>query len=667
MLEQKQQLYGFDNFRLDVSNRQLLDDGRPVALPAKAFDMLVVLIENGGRLIGKDELFSRVWPDQIVEESNLTVQVSAIRKALGEHKDNLRYIVTVPGHGYRFTGDVISLDEEEEEVVIERHSRSGLVIESSQEQADAVENALIKNFGVQNVDHLTTRDGVAASTRPGAVGWRTLLLTGLIMIVISLGVIFMLKRSASTGKSASVAPIKSIAVLPFKPLVAASRDESLELGMAEALITRLSSLREISVRPTTAVRKYNGLDQDAVAAGRQLQVESVLDGSLQRAGDRLRVTVRLLRVADGQTLWTEQFDENFTNIFAVQDRVSEKIVGLLALKLTGQEQTLLTKRYTQNSGAYELYLKGGYFSTTTGQEDRLKKGIEYFKQAIVLDPNYAAAYIGLASAYTTLGGVLGFRPPGENLPKAKAAVMKALEIDETLADAHALLASYKLKYEWNWPEAERELKRALELDPNNAAAHDAYGTYFQSMGRFDEALAERKLAQKFDPVSPSSVANVGYPLYYARRYDEAIGHFQRALELNPNYSWGHLWVGQAYVQKGMYEEAIAEINKAITLSGGNIRALATLGHAFAAAGKRDEAQKVLVELEQLSKQTYVSPYFMAVVYSGLEEKDQAFHRLEQAYQERHAYMVLLKVEPVFDPLRSDPRFAGLMRRVGLPS
>jgi tetratricopeptide (TPR) repeat protein len=297
----------------------------------------------------------------------------------------------------------------------------------------------------------------------------------------------------------------------------------------------------------------------------------------------------------------------------------------------------------------------------------LKKGIEYFKQAIVLDPNYAAAYIGLASAYTTLGGVLGFRPPGENLPKAKAAVMKALEIDETLADAHALLASYKLKYEWNWPEAERELKRALELDPNNAAAHDAYGTYFQSMGRFDEALAERKLAQKFDPVSPSSVANVGYPLYYARRYDEAIGHFQRALELNPNYSWGHLWVGQAYVQKGMYEEAIAEINKAITLSGGNIRALATLGHAFAAAGKRDEAQKVLVELEQLSKQTYVSPYFMAVVYSGLEEKDQAFHRLEQAYQERHAYMVLLKVEPVFDPLRSDPRFAGLMRRVGLPS
>ena len=664
MLEQKQQLYGFDNFRLDVSNRQLLDDGRPVALPAKAFDMLVVLIENGGRLIGKDELFSRVWPDQIVEESNLTVQVSAIRKALGDHKDNPRYIVTVPGHGYRFTGIVLSLDEEEEEVVIERHSRSGLVIESSQEQTGAVESALSKNFAAQNVS-LTARDEAAVSTRPRAVGWRTPLFAGLVLIAVSLSVFLLLKRSGSPDKSASTTPIKSIAILPFKPLVAASRDESLELGMAEALITRLSSLREIIVRPMSAVRRYSGLEQDAVAAGRELQVESVLDGSLQRAGDRLRVTVRLVRVADGQTLWTEQFDENFTNIFAVQDRVSEKIVGLLALKLTGQEQTLLTKRYTDNTAAYELYLKGGYFSSRS--EDRLQKSIEFFQQAIALDPNYAAAYIGLASAYTTLGGVSGFRPPGENFPKAKTAVMKALEIDETLADAHALLASYKLKYEWNWPEAERELKRALELDPNNAAAHDAYGTYFQSMGRFDEALAERKLAQKFDPVSPSSVANVGYPLYYARRYDEAIGHFQRALELNPDYSWGHLWVGQAYVQKGMYEEAIAEINKAITLSGGNIRALATLGHAFAAAGKRDEAQKVLVELEQLSKQMYVSPYFMAVVYSGLEEKDQAFHSLEQAYQERHAYMVLLKVEPVFDPLRSDPRFAGLMRRVGLPS
>jgi serine/threonine-protein kinase len=255
MSEQKQQIYEFDNFRLDVPNRELLRNGTAVALPAKAFDMLVVLIENGGRLVDKDELFRRVWPDQIVEESNLTVQVSAIRKALGERRERPAYIVTVPGHGYRFTGKVLSLDEEEEELVIERHSISGLVIEGSQEQAGGAEESLVKNFAAQSVGHLTAGNKAEASKRPRAVGWRTLLFTGLVLIAISLGVFLVLKRSRSPDKTASAAPIKSIAVLPFKPLVAGSRDESLELGIAETLITRLSSLREIDVRPTTAVRK----------------------------------------------------------------------------------------------------------------------------------------------------------------------------------------------------------------------------------------------------------------------------------------------------------------------------------------------------------------------------------------------------------------------------
>src|SRR5688572_20248320 len=309
MSEQKQQIYGFDNFRLDVPNRELLRDGAAVALPGKAFDMLVVLIENGGRLVGKDDLFNRVWPDQIVEESNLTVQVSVIRKALGERKENPHYIATVPGHGYRFTGKLLSFAEEEEEVVIERHSMSRLAVET-ESTAGPDENAIIKDPARQSVGHLTAADGLEAWKRPRLVRWQTLIFAGLVLIAISIGALLVRKQSSSLNKSASSAPIRSIAVLPFKPLVAGSGDESLELGMAETLIMRLSSLAEIKVPPTSAVRKYGGLEQDAVAAGRELQVESVLDGTIQKAGERLRVTVRLVRVADGQTLWTEVFDQN---------------------------------------------------------------------------------------------------------------------------------------------------------------------------------------------------------------------------------------------------------------------------------------------------------------------------------------------------------------------
>ena len=267
----------------------------------------------------------------------------------------------------------------------------------------------------------------------------------------------------------------------------------------------------------------------------------------------------------------------------------------------------------------------------------------------------------------SLGNVWGFLPPRETFPKAESAVMKALELDETLADAHAALGSYKMLYEWDWSGAERELKRAIELDPNNVRAHLEFGSYLQRVKRFDEAIAERKRARELDPLSPTATANVGYPYYYSRQYETAIEHYQHALELDPHFSWSHLWIGQAFVQMGRYHEALAEITKAISLSGGNTRAIATLGHAYAAAGRTAEARKVIDELKKSLKQRYVSAYFIAVIYSGLGDRDQAFTWLEKAYQERHPYMTLIGVEPVFDPVRSDLRFPDLVRRVGLPS
>jgi Tfp pilus assembly protein PilF len=244
--------------------------------------------------------------------------------------------------------------------------------------------------------------------------------------------------------------------------------------------------------------------------------------------------------------------------------------------------------------------------------------------------------------------------------------MKALEIDETLAEAHTTLAEYYFSYEWNWFGAEQEFKRALVLNPNDASAHGGYGGYLQSMGQFEEAIAERKLGRELDPLSPTATANVGYPYYFAHQYDQAIGHYRKALDLDPNYSWSYLWIGQAHLGLGMYNEAIADINKAISLSEGNVRMKATLGYAYAVSGKRAEAHEIIRELQEQSRQKYVSPYFLAVIYSGLGEKDQAFARLEEAYQERHPYLTLLKVEPVFDNLRSDPRYAELLRKVGLP-
>ena len=660
MLEQKHHIYAFDNFRLDVANRELRHDDQPVALHAKAFDMLVVLVENGGRLVQKDDLFSRVWPDQIVEESNLTVQISAIRKALGERKENPHYIATVPGHGYRFTGNLMTLDSEEEEVVIERHSMSLLAIET-ESAAGANENVLSKNFAAQNVGALTARDGAEVTRDPRTMGRGTLLFAGLVMLAISFGVFLVLKRTKSSDTTASAAPIKSIAVLPFKPLVAGSRDESLELGMAETLIMRLSSLQEIKVPPTNAVRKYGGLEQDAVAAGRELQVESVLDGHIQKAGDRLRVTVRLIRVADGQTLWTERFEQNFTEIFAVQDSVAERVAAALAVRLTGEQREILVKRYTNNPQAYELFIKGVY---SGGTDEGRKKGIEYFQQAIGLDPGYALAYAAMANRYTALGWTLS---PHETFPNAAAAARKALELDETISDAHRALGTYKLNYEWNWPEAEREFKRAMELDPNNDGAYSEYGEYLITIGRFDEAIALRERA--CDLAGPSSfpvISNLASAYFLARRYEEAIKHYQRALELNPRFARGHVALGMTYALMGKHEEAVAEIKQAISLRD-DVRNIAALGYAYALAGKRAEARKVIEDLAELSKGRYVSSYFIAGIYAGLRERDQAFAWLEKAYQERQPSLTLMDVDPLFDPLRSDPRFTALVRRVGVPS
>jgi serine/threonine-protein kinase len=457
--------------------------------------------------------------------------------------------------------------------------------------------------------------------------------------------------------------IKSIAVLPFKPLIAENRDEALELGMADTLINKLSNIRQVTVRPLNAVRQYNRVEQDAVAAGREQRVDAVLDGNIQRSGDKVRVTVRLVRVGDSAGIWTDQFDAPMTDIFAVQDSISERVASALAVKLSSEEKGLLTKRNTQNPDAYRLYLLGRY-QLNKSTDDGIRKALENFRQAIDSDPNYALAYVGLADAYIAQGAFDAL-PPKESFPKAKQAALHALQLDEHLAEAHVSLANARFLYDWDWAGAEDEFKRAIAINPGYSDAHQMYGYYLSSKGRSDEALKEMQRAQELDPLSLPKITAVGEVLYMARRYDEAIAAYQKTFEMDPNSGFAHWALGRAYVEKGLYGEAIAAFQKAIPLSGDSPDEWASLACAYAQSGRKTEARKIIDDLKEQSKKRYVAPSVIAATYAALGERDQGFVWLDKAYDEHDFILVLLKVEPMFDKLRTDPRFTVLLKRVGL--
>jgi serine/threonine-protein kinase len=492
---------------------------------------------------------------------------------------------------------------------------------------------------------------------------KRLFLVGGALLLGLLGVgLFLVLRNGSKNNDRQT--IQTIAVLPFVNSSGDQSSEYLSDGMTESIINSLSQLPRLRVMARATVFRYKGKEIDPGSIGRELKVDAVLTGRVLQQADNLVVQADLVNVSDGSELWGEHYTRKAVDVFAIQDEIAKQITDRLRLRLSGAEERLVTKHYTENAEAYDLYLKGRYF-VQKGTEESCDKAIEYYRQAIDRDPNYALAYVGMASAYDTLGGVLGFRAPSATYPKGKEFLTKAVALDETLAEVHAVLASYTLNYDWDWPAAERQYKRAIELNPNDSAAHRSYGTYLEALGRFDEAISERQLAQKLDPLSPFTVADVGYPYYYARKYDEAIAWYRKGLELDPKLSWCHLWIGQAYVQKGMFKEALNEINQAVQLSAGDIRTKATLGHAYAVAGQREDALKVLRDLQMLSKERYVSPYYFALISAGLGDNQQTVAWLQKAQEERQPYLVLMNVEPVFDRLHSDPGFMAIERSVGL--
>jgi len=465
--------------------------------------------------------------------------------------------------------------------------------------------------------------------------------------------------------ASSVKQIQTLAVLPISNDSADPDIEYLSDGLTESLISSLIQLPQLSVKARSSVFRYKGTDTDLKKIGRDLGVEALLTGRMVRRGTDLRVDVELVEAATEKVLWKADYHRSLSDLAALEGDLSRAISDQLRSKLTGGTDNRGVGLHTENAEAYENYLKGQYFRGDS--QERINQSIDFYNKAIALDPNYAMAYIGLAEDYMSLGGVLGFASPRETFPKANQALKRALAINPDVAEAHSELAKYYLLYEWNWDAARTEFENGLRLDPNSSELHESFGTYLEARGKFDEAVREREIARKLDPMSSGTTADVGYPLYYARRQQEAIENFQKGADIDPNDPWPRLWIGQSQLEMKNIPEAIANIDKANELSGGKIiRIKATQGYAYAVAGRRDDALRIIDQLKQDSKTKYVSPFFFAGIYSGLGEKDEAFLYLDEAVAERHPYLILANVEPVFDNLRSDPRFAAVINRIGIP-
>jgi serine/threonine protein kinase/Tfp pilus assembly protein PilF len=472
-------------------------------------------------------------------------------------------------------------------------------------------------------------------------------------------------------RSASNPGINSVAVLPFVNDSLDPNAEYLSDGITESIINNLSQLPNLKVMSRNAVFRYKGQQLDPQEIGRNLGVGAVLTGRVVKVGEKLIIKTELVNVADGAQLWGAEYNNSMADIFTVQEEISRKIFEKLRVKLTGEDEERLAKRYTNDTEAYQLYLKGRYFWNKR-DEAGLRNGIKFFKQAEEKDPTYALAYSGLADSYALLCDI-GAVAPLEEMPNAKLAAERALAIDPRLAEGYTSRAFIKLAYDWDWPGAESDFRRALELNPKYATAHQWYASFLTQMGKYDLARREIEQAQQLDPLSPIINANSGLYLYYAHKYDEAIEQYRKTLEIDPRFGVAHYYLGLAYLQKKEYDKAIAEFKIVMDstgdasaakdeLDGDDLETAAALAYAYSASGNRAEAQTLLGKMIELQKRRYVSPLYLATVYAGLGEKDQAIEHLKKAYENRHPGLVLIRVEPLFDSLRDDQRFQELLRR-----
>jgi TolB-like protein/DNA-binding winged helix-turn-helix (wHTH) protein/Tfp pilus assembly protein PilF len=617
-------VFKFGVFEVDFPSREVRKSGMKQKLAGQPFQVLQALLENPHEIVTREQLRQRLWPENTFVDYDLALKkaVNRLREVLGDSADNPHFIETVPRQGYRFIGTIEAVHRPE----------------------------------------IVPASATLLSTRRTPWKW---------IVGASLGALALLLIAFNAGQlrtrifAGSRPPeIHSLAVLPLSNLSGDPEQEYFADGMTDELITNLAQISALRVISRTSVMHYKGTTKTLPQIARELNADAVLEGSVQRSGDHVRIRAQLIYAATDRHLWAESYEGSLRDVLDLQNKVATEIAREIKIQVRPEEKTRLASTRPVDLEAHEAYLKGRYYLNQR-TEKGFQQSVRYFNEATQKDSDYPLGYAGLADSYILLGEY-SLLPAKEAFAKARTAATSALELDDSLAEAHNALAAVKVDYDWDWPGAEREFRRAIELNPGYATAHQWYAELLSQIGRHDEALAEIKLAEQLDPFS--LIINVvhGDALRTAGRYNLSIEQLQKSLEIDPNFAHAHFHLGMSYLRKVAFADAIGEFQKAVSLSPNVTDYKGGLGYAYAVAGNRAEARKLLEELKARSKQRYVPCFYIAGIYAGLGEKDQAIANLEKAYEQHEQGLAVMKREPMFDPLRSDARFQELLRRMNLP-
>jgi len=635
----------FGNYEVSLQSGEVRKAGLKIRVQQQPLKLLEILLERPGEVVTREELRSRVWSDESFGDFDQAVNIAIgkLRSALGDSAENPRFIETLPKRGYRFIADVSVVDADARP---KRPESAVGDLPESQEKKTALEPK-VHDAGL-----------AVAAKRRLRPALRVIIASALVVsLTIIFVVLFRSRGRAPTG-------IRSLAVLPLENLSADASQNYFADGMTDELITDLAQISALRVISRTSVMVYKGARKPLPQIARELNVDAVVEGTVLRSGDQVRITAQLIEASTDKHLWSQSYEGELRDSLALQNTVARAIAEQIRINLTPQEQAALKNVKVVNPQAYESYLKGRYFWNKR-TSDGLKVALAYFNQAIEEDPKYAQAYSGLADTYALLGDwQYAVMTPKEAFPKAKAAAIKALELDSALGEAHNSLAFVLDGFDWDFDSAGKEFLRAIELNPGYATAHHWYAWHLSLLGRYDEAIAEMRKAENLDPLSLIINADLAELLALAHSYDESIQQSRKTIEMDPNFALAHNQLAQAYLQKHMYAEAVAELQQAVQISGGSPTCIANLARAYVVSGKRSEALELLSELKKRSNLDYSNASEIAIVYASLGDKDQAMNWLEKGYEERFNPGVLLR--PGFDPLRSDPRFQNLVHRIGLP-
>ncbi len=621
-------LVSFGVYRMDLEAGELFRNGRKLKLRAQPFQVLAALLERPGEVVTRDELRARLWPSGtfVDFDRGLNRAVNEVRDVLDDSASNPRFVETLSKRGYRFIAPV----------------------QNGGQPVPGPEEAALPDL---------------ISSGRGRQGYWKFALPALVILASSF-IVFRLASWPSWLAQRSVQPtIQSLAVLPLQNLSGNAAEDYFADGLTDELITELAKLGPLRVISRTSSSRYKGSRKPLAAIAEELHVDAVIEGSVVRSGERVRITAQLIRTATDEHIWADSYERSLADVVFIQGQVAQEIARQVHIQLTPLQQGSFRQLRPLSPRAHDAYLRGRYFWNLK-TEDGLNRGIRYFSQAIAADPAYAQAYAGLADSYI-IEGILGFEPSNRVYPEAKTAALKALALDNSLAEAHASLADVLKGYEWNWDAAGREYRRAIDLDPNYSVVHQWNANYLSILGRHADAIAEAQRARDLDPVSPTINAFVSLTYLRARRYEEAVSEGSKALDFGPRLPLGHWFLGQAYLARADNPRAIDQLRQAVTLSGGSAAYNAALGYAYAVAGDRTEALTVLREMMDQSRHRYVSPFDIAIVYTGLGDGPSAFEWLEKAYRERTMRLTELAM-PIFDPLRPDARFHALAGHMGLP-